>query len=95
MQMLCKLKSWKLFEPAGSGRGADQVGDEDPFAVQLVSWTREGRVLCVAGATHVLAYCFRKQEMTSEVPVSAMARVRSVILFLRFVIRRRREGWIR
>uniref|UniRef100_UPI00358E8F4E syntaxin-binding protein 5-like isoform X2 n=1 Tax=Myxine glutinosa TaxID=7769 RepID=UPI00358E8F4E len=69
MQLLCKLKSWKLFEPGGGGRGADQVGDEDPFAVQLVSWSREGRVLSVAGATHVLAYGFHKQETTGEVAV--------------------------
>ncbi|XP_028250548.1 syntaxin-binding protein 5 isoform X3 [Parambassis ranga] len=70
LQVLYKLKTAKVFERA---RGKEDkpntdIVDEDPFAIQTLSWCPEGRMLCVAGVSaHVIIYRFSKQEVTTEV----------------------------
>ncbi|KAK1805489.1 hypothetical protein P4O66_019789 [Electrophorus voltai] len=70
LQVLYKLKTAKVFEKA---RGKDdkpstEIVDEDPFAVQLLSWCPDSRVLAVTGVSaHVIIYRFSKQEITTEV----------------------------
>ncbi|XP_069016706.1 syntaxin-binding protein 5 isoform X2 [Embiotoca jacksoni] len=69
LQVLYKLKTAKVFERA---RGKDEkpntdIVDEDPFAIQTLSWCPESRMLCVAGVSaHVIIYRFSKQEVTTE-----------------------------
>ncbi|XP_060938368.1 syntaxin-binding protein 5 [Limanda limanda] len=70
LQVLYKLKTAKVFERA---RGKEEkpstdIVDEDPFAIQTLSWCPESRMLCVAGVSaHVIVYRFSKQEVTTEV----------------------------
>ncbi|KAM4542252.1 syntaxin-binding protein 5 isoform 3-T3 [Odontesthes bonariensis] len=70
LQVLYKLKTAKVFERA---RGKEEkpntdIVDEDPFAIQALSWCPESRMLCVAGVSaHVIVYRFSKQEITTEV----------------------------
>ncbi|KAM9708368.1 syntaxin-binding protein 5 isoform 8-T8 [Menidia menidia] len=70
LQVLYKLKTAKVFERA---RGKEEkpntdIVDEDPFAIQTLSWCPESRMLCVAGVSaHVIIYRFSKQEITTEV----------------------------
>ncbi|XP_036927153.1 syntaxin-binding protein 5 isoform X1 [Acanthopagrus latus] len=69
LQVLYKLKTAKVFERA---RGKEEkpsadIVEEDPFAIQTLSWCPESRMLCVAGVSaHVIAYRFSKQEVTTE-----------------------------
>ncbi|KAK6304748.1 hypothetical protein J4Q44_G00253340 [Coregonus suidteri] len=72
LQVLYKLKTAKVFEKALKGgkeeKPSTEIVDEDPFAIQTLSWCPESRVLCVAGVSaHVIIYRFSKQEMTTEV----------------------------
>lgn len=76
LQVLYKLKTAKVFERA---RGKEEkpstdIVDEDPFAIQTLSWCPESRIFCVAGVSaHVIIYRFSKQEVTTEViPVTSM-----------------------
>lgn len=70
LQVLYKLKTAKVFERT---RGKEDkpntdIVDEDPFAIQTLSWCPESRMLCVAGVSaHVIVYRFSKQEVTAEV----------------------------
>ncbi|XP_053503488.1 syntaxin-binding protein 5a isoform X1 [Ictalurus furcatus] len=70
LQVLYKLKTAKVFEKA---RGKEEkahteIVDEDPFAIQLMAWCPDSRMLCVAGVSaHVIIYRFSKQEVTTEV----------------------------
>ncbi|KAM9495395.1 syntaxin-binding protein 5a isoform 2-T2 [Clarias gariepinus] len=70
LQVLYKLKTAKVFEKA---RGKEEkayteIVDEDPFAIQLMAWCPESRMLCVAGVSaHIIVYRFSKQEFTAEV----------------------------
>ncbi|XP_067098833.1 syntaxin-binding protein 5-like isoform X6 [Osmerus mordax] len=70
LQVLYKLKTAKVFERA---RGKEEkpstdIVDEDPFAIQTLSWCPESRIFCVAGVSaHVIIYRFSKQEVTTEV----------------------------
>lgn len=69
LQVLYKLKTAKVFERA---RGKEEkpntdIVDEDPFAIQTLSWCPESRMLCLAGVSaHVIVYRFSKQEITTE-----------------------------
>ncbi|XP_023276736.1 syntaxin-binding protein 5-like isoform X5 [Seriola lalandi dorsalis] len=69
LQVLYKLKTAKVFERA---RGKEEkpstdIVEEDPFAIQTLSWCPESRMLCVAGVSaHVIVYRFSKQEVTTE-----------------------------
>ncbi|KAM4626012.1 syntaxin-binding protein 5 isoform 3-T3 [Polymixia lowei] len=70
LQVLYKLKTAKVFERA---RGKEEkpstdIVEEDPFAIQTLSWCPESRMFCVAGVSaHVIIYRFSKQEVTTEV----------------------------
>ncbi|XP_052832428.1 syntaxin-binding protein 5 isoform X4 [Octopus bimaculoides] len=65
LQVLCKVKSAKLFEKPKC-KNSDG-SDDDPFAIQMMQLCRESRLLCVAGATHVMLFRFDKQESQHEV----------------------------
>ncbi|XP_075963658.1 syntaxin-binding protein 5 isoform X2 [Anarhichas minor] len=70
LQVLYKLKTAKVFERArGKEEKANtEIVEEDPFAIQTLSWCPESRMLCVAGVSaHVIIYRFSKQEATTEV----------------------------
>ncbi len=70
LQVLYKLKTAKVFEKARckEEKPSAEIVDEDPFAIQLMSWCPESRMLCVAGVSaHVIIYRFSKQEITTEV----------------------------
>ncbi|XP_051578212.1 syntaxin-binding protein 5-like isoform X3 [Myxocyprinus asiaticus] len=70
LQVLYKLKTAKVFEKPRSKeeKSSTDIVDEDPFAIQILSWCPESRVLCVAGVSaHVIVYRFSKQEVTTEV----------------------------
>ncbi|XP_030627928.1 syntaxin-binding protein 5 [Chanos chanos] len=70
LQVLYKLKTAKVFEKARSkeDKPSTDIVEEDPFAIQTLSWCPESRMLCVAGVSaHVLIYRFSKQEVTTEV----------------------------
>ncbi|KAJ8004540.1 hypothetical protein DPEC_G00137340 [Dallia pectoralis] len=69
LQMLYKLKTSKVFEKpkAGEGRGAD-LQDEDPYAVQMVSWCPHSRLFCVVGiSAHVILYRFSKHDANMQI----------------------------
>ncbi|KAJ8371445.1 hypothetical protein AAFF_G00310780, partial [Aldrovandia affinis] len=69
LQMLYKLKTSKVFEKlkAGEDRGAELV-EEDPYAVQMVSWCPQSRLFCVVGiSAHVILYRFSKHDATTEI----------------------------
>ncbi|XP_049917364.1 syntaxin-binding protein 5 isoform X7 [Epinephelus moara] len=70
LQVLYKLKTAKVFERARSKeeKANTDIVEEDPFAIQTLSWCPESRMLCVAGVSaHVIIYRFSKQEITTEV----------------------------
>ncbi|KAK1797726.1 hypothetical protein P4O66_008092 [Electrophorus voltai] len=70
LQMLYKLKTSKVFEkPKGSetARGAELV-EEDPYAVQMVSWCPQSRIFCVVGiSAHVILYCFSRHDANTAI----------------------------
>ncbi|XP_021334414.1 syntaxin-binding protein 5-like isoform X26 [Danio rerio] len=65
LQMLYKLKTSKVFEKPKTGdmgRSADLV-EEDPYAVQMISWCPQSRIFCVVGiSAHVILYRFSKHD---------------------------------
>lgn len=70
LQVLYKLKTAKVFDRNRSkeDKGSNEVSDEDPFAIQIMSWCPESRMLCVAGVSaNVIIYRFSKLEVTTEV----------------------------
>ncbi|XP_041106241.1 syntaxin-binding protein 5-like isoform X1 [Polyodon spathula] len=70
LQVLYKLKTAKVFEKSRNkdDKPNTDIVDEDPFAIQILSWCPESRILCVAGVSaHVIIYKFSKQEGTMEV----------------------------
>ncbi|XP_040913472.1 syntaxin-binding protein 5-like isoform X2 [Toxotes jaculatrix] len=69
LQMLYKLKTSKVFEKPkpGEGRAAELV-EEDPFAVQMVSWCPQSRVFCVVGiSAHIILYRFSKYDANTQI----------------------------
>ncbi|XP_046399509.1 syntaxin-binding protein 5 isoform X2 [Ischnura elegans] len=76
LQVLYKLKTAKVFEKprprsvdsGGGGGGTSGVnGEDDPFAIQLISLCPESRRLCVAGSGgQVILFKFRRQESVSD-----------------------------
>lgn len=69
LQVLYKLKTAKVFERARTKeeKPSTDIVEEDPFAIQTLSWCPESRMLCVAGVSaHVIVYRFSKQEVTTE-----------------------------
>jgi len=72
LQMLYKLKTSKVFEKPkpGEGRAAELV-EEDPFAVQMVSWCPQSRIFCVVGiSAHIILYRFSKNDANTQIVVS-------------------------
>lgn len=70
LQVLYKLKTAKVFDRNRSkeDRGSTDVSDEDPFAIQIMAWCPESRMLCVAGVSGNVLICrFSKLEVTTEV----------------------------
>ncbi|XP_028905532.1 syntaxin-binding protein 5 isoform X3 [Ornithorhynchus anatinus] len=70
LQVLYKLKTSKVFEKSRSKeeRPSTDIVDEDPYAIQIISWCPESRMLCIAGVSaHVIIYRFSKQEVTTDV----------------------------
>ncbi|XP_070589782.1 syntaxin-binding protein 5 isoform X1 [Erythrolamprus reginae] len=70
LQVLYKLKTAKVFEKTRNkeDRPSTDIVDEDPYAIQIISWCPESRMLCIAGVSaHVIVYKFSKQEITTEV----------------------------
>lgn len=71
LQMLYKLKTSKVFEKpkAAEGRAADLM-EEDPFAVQMVSWCPQSRIFCVVGiSAHIILYRFSKHDANAQIVV--------------------------
>ncbi|XP_072253419.1 syntaxin-binding protein 5-like isoform X10 [Leuresthes tenuis] len=69
LQMLYKLKTSKVFEKPklGEGRAAELV-EEDPFAVQMVSWCPQSRIFCVVGiSAHIILYRFSKNDANTQI----------------------------
>lgn len=70
LQVLYKLKTAKVFEKARGKeeKASTEIVDEDPFAIQLMAWCPESRMLGVAGVSaHVIIYRFSKLEIMTEV----------------------------
>nr|XP_034331934.1 syntaxin-binding protein 5-like isoform X7 [Crassostrea gigas] len=82
LQVLYKLKTAKIFEKPkkreeSRSENRDSVGDNqkngsealdpDPLAVYLIHLCTESRILCFAGATHLVLCRFSKQELNVEV----------------------------
>lgn len=70
LQVLYKLKTAKAFDRSRSrdDKGGGEAADEDPFAIQLMAWCPESRVLGVAGVSaDVIIYRFSRLEVTTEV----------------------------
>uniref|UniRef100_A0A6J0UYZ0 Syntaxin-binding protein 5 isoform X7 n=1 Tax=Pogona vitticeps TaxID=103695 RepID=A0A6J0UYZ0_9SAUR len=70
LQVLYKLKTAKVFEKSRNkdDRPSTDIVDEDPYAIQIISWCAESRMLCIAGVSaHVIVYRFSKQDITTEV----------------------------
>uniref|UniRef100_A0A3P8W6Q5 Syntaxin-binding protein 5-like n=1 Tax=Cynoglossus semilaevis TaxID=244447 RepID=A0A3P8W6Q5_CYNSE len=69
LQMLYKIKTSKVFDKPkpGDGRSADLV-EEDPFAVQMVSWCPHSRIFCVVGiSAHIILYRFSKHDANTQI----------------------------
>ncbi|XP_046699854.1 syntaxin-binding protein 5-like isoform X9 [Silurus meridionalis] len=70
LQMLYKLKTSKVFEKVKAsegGRSAELV-EEDPYAVQMVSWCPQSRIFCVVGiSAHVILYRFSKHDANTTI----------------------------
>uniref|UniRef100_A0A8C5WI82 Syntaxin-binding protein 5-like n=1 Tax=Leptobrachium leishanense TaxID=445787 RepID=A0A8C5WI82_9ANUR len=70
LQVLYKLKTAKVFEKSRNkeDKPNTDIVDEDPYAIQMISWCPESRMLCVAGVSaHVIVYRFSKQEVSTDV----------------------------
>uniref|UniRef100_A0A8D0ANZ6 Syntaxin-binding protein 5-like n=1 Tax=Sander lucioperca TaxID=283035 RepID=A0A8D0ANZ6_SANLU len=73
LQVLYKLKTAKVFDRNRSkeDKSSTEVSDEDPFAIQIMAWCPESRMLCVAGVSaNVIIYRFSKLEVTTEVTLN-------------------------
>uniref|UniRef100_A0A8C1VT86 Syntaxin-binding protein 5-like n=1 Tax=Cyprinus carpio TaxID=7962 RepID=A0A8C1VT86_CYPCA len=78
LQMLYKLKTSKVFEKPKSGdvgRSAELV-EEDPYAIQMISWCPQSRIFCVVGiSAHVILYRFSKHDANTTITVSVLLNV--------------------
>lgn len=66
LQVLYKLKTAKIFE-----KPKKESQDDDPFAVYLIHLCPESRMLCMAGASHLILFKFSKLEVSTEITVSS------------------------
>ncbi|XP_072901466.1 syntaxin-binding protein 5-like isoform X7 [Hemitrygon akajei] len=70
LQVLYRLKTSKVFEKqkVKDGKQTAEIVEEDPYAIQMISWCPESRIFCVAGiSAHVIVYRFSKHEVTAEI----------------------------
>ncbi|XP_048458905.1 syntaxin-binding protein 5-like isoform X2 [Rhincodon typus] len=70
LQVLYKLKTSKVFEKQKmkDAKQIAEIVEEDPYAIQMISWCPESRMFCVAGiSAHVIVYRFSKHEITVEI----------------------------
>ncbi|XP_057708731.1 syntaxin-binding protein 5-like isoform X13 [Corythoichthys intestinalis] len=69
LQMLYKLKTNKVFEkPKPNESRAAELVDDDPFAVQMVSWCPQSRIFCVVGiSAHIILYRFSKYDANTQI----------------------------
>ncbi|MGH0153612.1 UNVERIFIED_CONTAM: hypothetical protein FKN15_051578 [Acipenser sinensis] len=70
LEMLYKLKTSKVFEKqkVGEEKQVAEIVEEDPYAIQMISWCPESRILCVSGiSAHVILYRFSKHEATTQI----------------------------
>ncbi|XP_077584986.1 syntaxin-binding protein 5-like isoform X12 [Stigmatopora nigra] len=69
LQMLYKLKTSKVFEkPKPNESRAAELVDDDPFAVQMVSWCPQSRIFCVVGiSAHIILYRFSKYDANTQI----------------------------
>ncbi|XP_062906719.1 syntaxin-binding protein 5-like isoform X9 [Mobula hypostoma] len=70
LQVLYKLKTSKVFDKqkVKDGKQTAEIVEEDPYAIQMISWCPESRIFCVAGiSAHVIVYRFSKHEVTAEI----------------------------
>lgn len=68
LQVLYKLKTAKIFEKSKQAKSLN--GDDEPFAIQLITMCKESKVLAVAGASsHIILYRFSKVEVSTELAV--------------------------
>ncbi len=76
--MLYKLKTSKVFEKPKSGdvgRSAELV-EEDPYAIQMISWCPQSRIFCVVGiSAHVILYHFSKHDANTTITVSMLSKM--------------------
>ncbi|XP_020776056.1 syntaxin-binding protein 5-like isoform X2 [Boleophthalmus pectinirostris] len=64
LQMLYKMKTSKVFEKPKGGESAE----DDPFAVQMVSWCPQSRIFCVVGiSAHIILYRFSKYDANTQI----------------------------
>lgn len=88
--MLYKLKTSKVFEKPkpGEGRAAELV-EEDPFAIQMVSWCPQSRIFCVVGiSAHIILYRFSKYDANTQIVVSEIRiKMKSDILVIWYDVR--------
>ncbi|XP_038657863.1 syntaxin-binding protein 5-like isoform X2 [Scyliorhinus canicula] len=69
LQVLYKLKTCKVFEKqkVKDAKQIAEIVEEDPYAIQMISWCPESRIFCVAGiSAHMIVYRFSKHEVTAE-----------------------------
>ncbi|XP_063355797.1 syntaxin-binding protein 5-like isoform X2 [Pelmatolapia mariae] len=69
LQMLYKMKTSKVFEKPKPGEGrATELVEEDPFAIQMVSWCPQSRIFCVVGiSAHIILYRFSKYDANTQI----------------------------
>jgi len=76
LQMLYKLKTSKLFDESQRCRtGNDDDDDDCSLAVHRMHLCVDSRLLCVAGASHVLLFNFSKLDAAIDCPASRPATI--------------------
>lgn len=70
LQVLYKVKTAKIFEKSKQAKSLN--GDDEPFAIQLITMCKESKVLAVVGASsHIILFRFSKIEVSTELSVSS------------------------
>ncbi|XP_062391222.1 syntaxin-binding protein 5-like [Sardina pilchardus] len=72
LQMLYKLKSSKVFEKprvcGAEGSRAADLAEEDPYAVQMVNWCPQSRLLCVVGiSANLILFRLSRHEANANI----------------------------
>ncbi|PIK55564.1 putative syntaxin-binding protein 5-like [Apostichopus japonicus] len=68
LQVLYKVKTAKIFEKSKQAKSLN--GDDEPFAIQLITMCKESKVLAVVGASsHIILFRFSKIEVSTELSI--------------------------